>query len=195
MVSKEEIKREAFKLFAEKGYEDTTTQDIAEAVGLKKQSLYSHYKSKGDIYADILRDQSFFFAYELKSAIDRYKDEPAEIFMNEFARTLIQMFSSRERLLLWKRTLIRWGTNTGREFFEMNGRMNEQMRSDIKELYVVFSNRYDLLKDWNNFKAVILSFMLMINGYLDWVIVAGHDERTWQVIWEKYWNGIKSNFE
>ena len=195
MVSKEEIKKEAFKLFAEKGYEGTTTQDIAETVGLKKQSLYSHYKSKEDIYNEILRDQSVFFSVQIQSAVERYKDEPAEIFMKELSRTLIQVFSSRERLLLWKRTLIRWDTNSVRDFFEINGGMNDQMKSDVGELYTLFSSRYRFLKDWNNFKAVLLSFVVIINGYLDWVIVVGHDEKMWQVIWEKYWNGIKSNFE
>lgn len=196
MVSKDEIKKAAFTLFAENGYEDTTTQKIAEAVGLKKQSLYSHYRSKGDIYADILRDQSVFFTCEIKSAIERYKDESAEIFMRELSRKFIELFSSRERLLLWKRTLIRWGTNTGRDFFELNGtQISDLLKNDVRELYELFSGKYKLLEDWNNFKAVMLSFMLMINGYLDWVIVAGYDENMWQNIWEKYWNGIKFNFQ
>ena len=196
MVSKDEIKKAAFTLFAENGYEDTTTQKIAEAVGLKKQSLYSHYKSKADIYADILREQSSFFTMEIKSAIDRYKEEPAEVFMRKLSRTLIDLFSSRERLLLWKRTLIRWGTNSGRDFFQENGsQMTNLLRNDVRELFELFSAKYKRLEDWNNFKAVMLSFMLMINGYLDWVIVVGHDEKMWQIIWEKYWNGIKSSFQ
>lgn len=196
MVSKEDIKKAAFILFAEKGYEDTTTQDIAEAVGLKKQSLYSHYKSKSEIYGDVLSDESAFFTGEITSAIERHKDQPAEIFMQEMSRILIELYSSRERLLFWKRNLIRWGTNAGREFFEKDGlEMTDHLKNDIMEIYGLFSGKYPLLKDWYNFKAVMLSFMVIIHGYLDWVMVAGHDEKIWQAIWEKYWNGIKNNFQ
>jgi AcrR family transcriptional regulator len=195
MVSKEDIKKAAFKLFAENGYEDTTTQAIAEAVGLKKQSLYSHYKSKRDIYEEILRDQSVYFSTAIKSALDRLKEEPAEIFMKELSRTFIQLFSPRERLLLWKRTLIHWGTNKGREFFETdNAQFGERLKNDIRELYDLFGGKYKRLKDWNNFKAVMLSFMLFVNGYLDWVVVAGHNDSIWRAVWEKYWNGIKYSF-
>ncbi|HBN85709.1 MAG TPA: TetR/AcrR family transcriptional regulator [Clostridiales bacterium] len=45
---------EALSLFAVKGYDGVTVQDIARAVGIKAPSLYKHYKSKQDIFDAIL---------------------------------------------------------------------------------------------------------------------------------------------
>lgn len=43
------ILQEAAKLFTEKGYEATSVQDIAQALGLSKAALYHHFRSKEEI--------------------------------------------------------------------------------------------------------------------------------------------------
>lgn len=42
-MRKEEIKQAALTLFANNGFEGTSLADIAGVVGLKKQSIYSHF--------------------------------------------------------------------------------------------------------------------------------------------------------
>ena len=44
------------KLFAEHGFNKTTTKMIAEAVGIKKPSLYYFFKNKESIYTSLLKD-------------------------------------------------------------------------------------------------------------------------------------------
>ncbi len=43
------ILQEAAKLFTEKGYEATSVQDLAQALGLSKAALYHHFRSKEEI--------------------------------------------------------------------------------------------------------------------------------------------------
>ena len=50
MTTKQKILNEALTLFAEKGYSAVYVGEIADAVGIKTQSLYKHYKSKQDIF-------------------------------------------------------------------------------------------------------------------------------------------------
>ncbi|MEK4228199.1 TetR/AcrR family transcriptional regulator [Solibacillus sp. FSL H8-0538] len=52
-MSSQRIKDTALKLFTEKGYEGTSLADIAEVVGMKKSSIYNHYKSKDDLFLSI----------------------------------------------------------------------------------------------------------------------------------------------
>ncbi len=52
--TKEKIFEAAIDLFAEKGYDATSMREIAEAVGIKKASLYSHYKGKDEILEKII---------------------------------------------------------------------------------------------------------------------------------------------
>lgn len=53
-MTRKEILRAAAQIFQEKGYHASSMQDIAEAVELKKGSLYHHVKSKQEILLALL---------------------------------------------------------------------------------------------------------------------------------------------
>src|ERR671934_811126 len=46
---RQELTRQAARLFAEKGYHGTSIGEIADALGVQKGSLYAHIKSKQDL--------------------------------------------------------------------------------------------------------------------------------------------------
>lgn len=48
-TTKERIFGVSIDLFAQKGFNETSMREIAENVGIKKASMYSHYKSKDEI--------------------------------------------------------------------------------------------------------------------------------------------------
>jgi AcrR family transcriptional regulator len=48
-TTKKRIFEAAINLFAQKGFDTASMREIAETVGIKKASLYSHYKSKEEI--------------------------------------------------------------------------------------------------------------------------------------------------
>ena len=52
-TTKEKIFEAAIDLFAKKGFDATPMREIAEAEGIKKASLYSHYKSKNEIMDNV----------------------------------------------------------------------------------------------------------------------------------------------
>lgn len=52
--TKQEILEISLDLFSRKGYEATSMSDIAEVVGIRKASLYAHFKSKHDILDSLL---------------------------------------------------------------------------------------------------------------------------------------------
>ncbi|WP_028394001.1 TetR/AcrR family transcriptional regulator [Bacillus cihuensis] len=52
----DKIKQVAMDLFAKKGYEGTSLVDIAEAVGIKKPSIYGHYSGKDELFLQIVKD-------------------------------------------------------------------------------------------------------------------------------------------
>ncbi|HEV2634597.1 MAG TPA: TetR/AcrR family transcriptional regulator [Actinocrinis sp.] len=53
-----EILQNATRLFAERGYDGTSLQDVAEAVGLTRPSLYNYVNSKEDLLAALVADVS-----------------------------------------------------------------------------------------------------------------------------------------
>ena len=56
-----ELTRQAARLFAEKGYHGTSVGDLAEAMGVQKGSLYAHIDSKADLLWDVARDGAAAF--------------------------------------------------------------------------------------------------------------------------------------
>jgi AcrR family transcriptional regulator len=54
--TKERIIKGAFSLFATKGYEATTTQDIIDITQLSRGAMYHHFKSKQDILESVTKE-------------------------------------------------------------------------------------------------------------------------------------------
>ena len=55
MSRREELAREAARLFAEKGYHGTSIGALADAVGVQKGSLYAHIEGKQDLLYETMR--------------------------------------------------------------------------------------------------------------------------------------------
>lgn len=55
MSTREEILAAAARLFGDQGYTDTTTRQIADAVGIKQASLYYHFADKSQILRSLLK--------------------------------------------------------------------------------------------------------------------------------------------
>lgn len=53
-TTKEKILEAAIDLFAQKGFDATSMREIAEAVGIKKASMYSHFNGKDEILEKII---------------------------------------------------------------------------------------------------------------------------------------------
>lgn len=55
-LSKRRIVDEALKLFSRNGYEATSIEQITNAVGIKKASFYSHFKSKQEVLDTLVEE-------------------------------------------------------------------------------------------------------------------------------------------
>lgn len=70
-ITVERILNAAQRLFLEKGYENTTIQDIVDALGdLTKGAIYHHFKSKEEIL-DAVSDKMFFENNPFDAVMDR----------------------------------------------------------------------------------------------------------------------------
>ncbi len=61
VTRRQELTRQAARLFAEKGYHGTSVGDLAEALGVKKGSLYSHMDAKEDLLFEAMLEGAAAF--------------------------------------------------------------------------------------------------------------------------------------
>src|SRR5690349_3816755 len=66
VTRRDELLEIAAKLFAERGFRNTTVRDIADAAGILSGSLYHHFDSKESMVDEILQtfQQELFAAYD-----------------------------------------------------------------------------------------------------------------------------------
>ncbi len=92
MSRKEAIIEAATRLFAENGFHQTSTLDIAEAAGVAHGTIFYHFKSKEGIIYEIFRRSGQTYVAELKYEVGRYqkgieKIEAVLRFNNAFSRS------------------------------------------------------------------------------------------------------------
>ncbi|MFE4240271.1 TetR/AcrR family transcriptional regulator [Peribacillus butanolivorans] len=102
-MKSDEIKKAALKYFTIHGYEGTSLSQIAEDVGIKKQSIYAHFKGKDDLFLSVLKDAkemelSFYVEY-----FNIMKKSDPEKMLYGFLEEMIKMFQEVESLKFWLR--------------------------------------------------------------------------------------------
>jgi AcrR family transcriptional regulator len=93
ITTKEKILDTAYRLFCEKGYYRTTTNEIARIAGVSIGSLYSYFKDKDTIFLEILdRYHESFMAVHEKLAEDMdYSNLNMHKWLRQFIEGMIQI--------------------------------------------------------------------------------------------------------
>lgn len=112
-----EILRAGIELFTHNGYEGTSVDDIAAAAGVSKQTVYSHYGSKENLFALAVSAKC------KQSGIDPDAMDPdlmPEVMLPELARRFVELVTSPEATRVYALCTGKAETHPelGRLFFE-----------------------------------------------------------------------------
>ena len=127
MNTKEKIFDVSLELFSKKGYDSVSLREIAEEVGIKKSSIYSHYSSKESILTDIFEYLTNLFENDepLKSKDLMLSEnneillENPEMFYHQGSEAIKAMFLNEKNLKIWRLVFIQMHYNDKiRSFFE-----------------------------------------------------------------------------
>ena len=128
MNTKEKIFDVSLELFSKKGYDSVSLREIAEEVGIKKSSIYSHYPSKEAILMDIFEYFTDLFKYdELLNSKELLLSEDNEIllenpeqFYHQGSEAIKEMFLNERNLKIWKLIFIQMHYNENIRIFFQN---------------------------------------------------------------------------
>ncbi|WP_295589072.1 TetR/AcrR family transcriptional regulator [uncultured Methanobrevibacter sp.] len=156
MNTKEKIFEVALDLFSKKGYDSVSLREIADNVGIKKSSIYSHYPSKEAILMDIFEYLTNLIEYDellnsedlnLTANNDMLLENP-ELFYHNGSEAIKMMFSQERNLKIWRLIFIQMHHNEAiKEFFQ-----NEILVKPLvfwKEFFTILKEKGIIRQDSN----------------------------------------------
>ncbi|CAH0147499.1 MULTISPECIES: TetR/AcrR family transcriptional regulator [Peribacillus] len=186
-----EIKEAALKFFTIHGYEGASLSQIAEEVGMKKQSIYAHFKGKDDLFLQVLRDAK---ETELSSKLQYFSkvdSENPEKDLYGFLQLVIDLFQKNEHIKFWLRM----------SFFppaHLEKEIGQEVIDIEEKVQAILECKF---QDWINAKLIVedaaitptYAFLGVVDSIL-LELVYGNDEKRLKdklaASWKVFWRGI-----
>ncbi len=96
-MSAKEIMQAALSSFAHDGYEGASLQKIADEVGIKKPSIYAHYKGKEDLFLHVTRHVFDTERMHILDYFARNRDKPVEQQLKQFFDWMLMEYDRSDR--------------------------------------------------------------------------------------------------
>ncbi|WP_249598813.1 TetR/AcrR family transcriptional regulator [Peribacillus frigoritolerans] len=186
-----EIKEAALKYFTIHGYEGASLSRIAEEVGMKKQSIYAHFKGKDDLFLQVLRDAK---ETELSSKLQYFRkvdSKNPEKDLYGFLQLVIDLFQKNEHIKFWLRM----------SFFppaHLEKEIGQEVIDIEEKVQAILECKFH---DWINAKLIVedeaitptYAFLGVVDSIL-LELVYGNDEKRLNdklsASWKVFWRGI-----
>ncbi|MBJ6362684.1 TetR/AcrR family transcriptional regulator [Paenibacillus sp. GCM10012307] len=191
-MSAHKILLAARSCFAKEGYEGASLQKIAEEVGIKKPSIYAHYKGKEDLFLHVMK---LVFATEKRRIIDYYirnQQVRFELRMNHFFHWMLQEYELNDNA----RFLIRMG------YYPPAGLYDQVMDILIPFLDGLRRALTRLLErermaggvSCKDPREAALAFLTIVEGALMELVCGRRDRYLGRVeaVWPIYWQGMNT---
>ena len=97
------IKEVAMKHFAARGYEGTSMSHIADEIGIKKQSIYTHYIGKDELFLQVMQDAFLREQEVVKNYFAKNSSYPIEAFLYGFLEYVKEQYEIDDYTKFWLR--------------------------------------------------------------------------------------------
>lgn len=190
-MKSEEIKEAALKYFTIHGYEGASLAQIAEEVGMRKQSLYAHFKGKDDLFLQVLRDAKETEFSSVLQYFNKLDSQHPERDLYRYLQWIIDSFQQSEQLKFWLRMTFFPPAHLAQAVDKEVIDIEQKIKSIIQSKF----------QDWIDAKAIFqdqaktptLAFL----GVVDCImmeLVYGNDEKRLkdklEALWTVFWRGI-----
>jgi AcrR family transcriptional regulator len=190
ITTKEKLKKAALSAFAQKGYEGATMQEIAEAVGINKASIYNHYKGKEDLFLAVYQDVAQKYEKLLKRMIkDSENMELHDKLLYMFKEYILFYYKDLHISLFWTQTLLLTPPEIRKKLYADFLKREQPFEKKMLEILGEGMQRGIIRRDIP-FKMLV-SYRAMRDGLLLWMRIVPELSGEWiEVFWKDFWLGI-----
>lgn len=182
-----QIKLAALKQFVDHGYTATSLANIADEVGLKKQSIYSHFTSKDELFLTIHDEavnqeiawlNEFFEKSDqtnLEELLYNFLLEIKDRFLNDYHLGLLLRMAFYPPAHLYDKTMT--------SFQIYLNHLEELLLKEISASTIPLAVRHE---------HVVISYLNLLDGLIVELIYQGIEKfyTRLEVSWKVYWRGI-----
>jgi AcrR family transcriptional regulator len=188
MTNREKILEQALKLFSSRGYDAVGVQEIVDAVGVTKPTLYHYFGSKQGLLDALLEDQ--FTLLESTSL-------PASAYQHDMKNTLEATARSffgfaKTHPAFYRLALGLWFAPTGSDGFRAVDKYNVRLQSRLETVFESAAKDHGNMK--GRHKAYAATFLGMVNTYIG-LALNGHVELNDELVYKavhQFMHGIFS---
>jgi AcrR family transcriptional regulator len=182
--TRDRLSVEAARLFAERGYHGTSIGDLADALGIRKASVYSHISGKEDLLGEI----ALAGAAAFHLALDRVPEagDPLERLRLALRAHLEVVFSQLDVATVW---LHEWRhlTGTSRERFRVERRRYEHR---VQQLFMDAVAAESVRRDLDVRRAA-LTFLSVGNWAYTWMSKRTDIDQEVSGFWSVFLEGLQ----
>lgn len=159
--TKQNILKAASQLFAETGFTATSMDDIAQAVGIKKATLYHHFESKEQLLKEILGSVSRRLTSQLQAVADSQGDTSQKL--RQVIKVVIENAQANPEIHVL--TMLAVSDVDRRKVSTFVREMKQQLFHQLKSTIL----KIDPCEDQNEETALLISFTILgmvVNSHL-----------------------------
>ena len=191
-MSANSIKEAAKYYFAKNGYEGTSLAQIAERVGIKKQSIYSHFDGKDDLFLQVINDAlkqqlSYLHAVLLRKNTFAFKEN-----LQLLLQDIMNRFSNDRDMKFWLRMSFYPPTHL---IEEVNQAVYHYENEQMELLEPIFRNAIEEETLKKREPACVVTAFISLMNAIRMELVYGGIERAKQVLdptFEIFWDGVSN---
>ncbi|MFS0752198.1 TetR/AcrR family transcriptional regulator [Oceanobacillus sp. 1P07AA] len=188
---KKEIFNAALSAFAMNGYEGTSLAQIADEVGIKKPSIYAHYKSKQDLFLTVIRQSLEREKQHIVSYFIEAKSRPLESQLRSFFDWLCLKIQKDSHVAFIFRMTYFPPTQLEKEVTILV----EPFLRDMEKLLVRFLRNYSYLNPVSfkgEIEEISIAYITIVDGCVLELFFTGEKEfqRRVNAVWPIFWRGF-----
>ncbi len=187
------IKMVAFQLFSQKGYEGTALSEIAEKVGIKKPSIYAHYKSKEALFLSVVDDMTDSYVNRWDEVLLQNRELGIEKQLYTLMEETLRYFTQDSlHIALWIRVWMFPPADLKEKLLQHMKDLHMRLEDDVTAMIQTGIAQGDVR--CGQAKDMAFAYLSLIDGYLMRVICYGPGGYTTQTIdiWKCFWDGIRN---
>ncbi|WP_019122312.1 TetR/AcrR family transcriptional regulator [Brevibacillus massiliensis] len=184
------IKEVALTHFAEHGYEGASLAHIADEVGIKKPSIYAHFKGKDDLFLHVIRDVSFSELEFVTRYFQAHDGKSLSCLLHDLIRQYKERYERSDRIKFWMRMMYFPPVPLEAAVMKLVYQYLDHMEVLLEPVFKQAAERGEIV--FADSQRAAIAFMCMLDGVLVELLYGGTErfDRRLEASWDIYWRGI-----